>query len=125
MSIMFKTSRPIGFSDIREVNKNLNERGAELYPGDRTVEEVHLVYEVMLGSYYLTYKKAGLGIYDYSPKTKTFSRVERTMGNRGEKILKLFEEFTDIKFQHEDDGFKDPSPNSVSELNKYLGVKLQ
>ena len=47
------------------------------------------------------------------------------MGNRGEKILKLFEEFTDIKFQHEDDGFKDPSPNSVSELNKYLGVKLQ
>ena len=125
MSIMFKTSRPIGFSDIREVNKNLNERGAEFYPGDRTVEEVHLVFEVMLGSYYLTYKKAGLGIYDYSPISKTFSIVERTMGNKGEKILKLFEEFTNIKFQHEDDGFEDPSPNSVSELTKNQGVKLQ
>ena len=114
MSTMFKTSRPIRLSDIWEVNKNLPLGG----------DKIQFVQDVMSGFYYLTYKKAGLGIYGYSPKTKTFSSVERTMGNRGEKILKLFEDFTDIKFQHEDDGFEDPSPNSVSELIKNQGVKL-
>jgi len=31
----------------------------------------------------------------------------------------------DIKFQHEEDGFDDPSPNSVAELIKNNGIRFK
>ena len=75
-------------------------------------------YNLILGDH-------GLFIEDYNPKNKTFRNVRRTFGNKGEVVLQVFHDLTDIKFQHEEDGFDDPSPNSVAELIKNNGIRFK
>mgnify|MGYP004134807025 FL=1 len=65
-----------------------------------------------------------LFIEDYNPKTKTFRNVRRTFGNGGEKVLDFIQKNSSITFQHEEDGWPDPSPNSVGELIRNKGIRL-
>ena len=113
MAISFKASKPIGFSDIREVNKKLPWGG-----------ELNLRHDLISGCHYLVHGNTCLFIEDYNPKTKTFRNARRTFGNGGEKVLDLIQKNSSITFQHEEDGWGDPSPNSIGELIKHNGIRL-
>ena len=114
MSITFRASKRIGFSDIRELNKKLPFLRGELY----------LTHHLISGCHYLVYEGNCLFIEDYNPKTKTFRNVRRTFGNGGEKVLDLIQKNSNITFQHEEDGWDNPSPNSIGELIKNKGIRL-
>jgi len=114
MPISFKASKPIGFSDIKELNKNLEPRK----------EQFSLAHDLISDCYYLLSDNNALFIEDYNPKTKTFRNVRRTFGNGGERVLDLIQKNSSITFQHEEDGWEDPSPNSIGELIKHNGIRL-
>jgi len=113
VSITFRASKPIGFSDIGELNKELPFMRGEL----------NLMHDLISGCSYLVYGNNCLFIEDYNPKTKTFRNVRRTLGNGGEMVLDLIQRNLNITFQHEEDGFEDPSPNSVGELVKNIELE--
>jgi len=116
MAISFKASKSIGFSDIREVNEKL---------GPFMGGELNLMHDLISGCYYLLSADNALFIEDYNPKTKTFRNVRRTFGNGGVKVLDLIQKNSSITFQHEEDGWGDPSPNSIGELIKHNGIRMQ
>jgi len=113
MSITFTASKPISFKDIIELNKKLYMRG-----------ELNLTHDLINDYHHLEYGNKCLFIEDYNPKTKTFRNVRRTFGNGGEKVLDFIQKNSSITFQHEEDGWPDPSPNSVGELKKNKGIRL-
>jgi len=114
MSITFTASKPISFSDIGELNNKLPFIGGEL----------NLMHDLISGCYYLVAGNTCLFIEDYNPVTKIFRNVRRTFGNGGERVLDLIQKNSSITFQHEEDGWPDPSPNSVGELIKNKGIRL-
>ena len=113
MAISFKASKPIGVSDINVLNKKL----------DPSRGELNLMHDLISGCHYLLSDKNALFIEDYNPKTKTFRNVRRTFGNGGERVLDLIQKNSSITFQHEEDGWEDPSPNSIGELIKHNGIR--
>ena len=114
MTISFKASKPISFSDIGELNKKLGPRE----------EQFNLAHDLISDCYYLLSATNALFIEDYNPKTKTFRNVRRTFGNGGERVLDLIQKNSSITFQHEEDGWEDPSPNSIGELIRHNGIRL-
>ena len=113
MTISFKASKPISFSDIEELNKKLGP----------TKEQFNLTHDLVDNCYYLVSDNTCLFIEDYNPKTKIFRNVRRTFGNGGERVLDLIQKNSSITFQHEEDGWEDPSPNSIGELIKHNGIR--
>jgi hypothetical protein len=120
MTISFKASREITHADIKSINDVLMKS-----PIDGCVEQLYLTRDEINEWYNLILGDHGLFIEDYNPKNKTFRNVRRTFGNKGEVVLQVFHDLTDIKFQHEEDGFDDPSPNSVAELIKNNGIRFK
>ena len=124
MTISFKASREISHADIKSINAALLKSPIDV-DGVRYVEQLYLTRDEINEWYNLILGGHGLFIEDYNPKNKTFRNVRRTFGNKGEVVLQVFHDLTDIKFQHEEDGFDDPSPNSVAELIKNNGIRFK
>ena len=116
MAISFKASKPIGFSDVEKLNKKLGP----------TEDNFTLMHDLISGSYYLSSDRRPICLFieDFNPHTKTFRNVRRTFGNGGERVLDLIQKNSSITFQHEEDGWEDPSPNSIGELIKHNGIRL-
>ena len=115
MAISFTASKNINFTDIDELNKKLGPMA----------DPFKVMHDLVNDWYYLlSCRNSCLFIEDYNPTTKTFRNVRRTFGNSGERVLDLIQKNSSITFQHEEDGWEDPSPNSISELIKHHGIRL-